>query len=333
MLYANMGRANIEVSRICLGTMHFGPRTDKKTAFRIMDRALDMGITYFDTANIYGREKGPGATEEIIGEWFKTSGKRNQVILATKVYHSMTGKQEPNEAKGISQYKIRRHLEDSLRRLQTDRIELYQVHHIDRRITPEEFWDSFEFHRRSGEVAYIGTSNFPGWGLQKYDRAARQRGMLGIVSEQTQYNLLSRYPELEVIPSAQDLGIGIMPYMPLAGGLLAGTETPAQGSRTEDVHKEYGLPGLTEHSPLVAFRQLCTELGQKPHVVAISWVLHNPAVYSAIIGVRTEEQLNGLTEAAELQLSKETLARLNEIFTMSSGRPLSTAPAPEAFAW
>ncbi|MFW6368600.1 MAG: aldo/keto reductase, partial [Spirochaetota bacterium] len=327
MQYAKMGRANIDVSRICLGTMHFGPKTDKKESFRIMDKALEMGITYFDTANIYGRDKGPGATEEIVGEWFKTSGKRDDVILATKVYHSMTGKQEPNEAMGISRYKIRRHLEASLRRLQTDRIELYQLHHIDRRITTDEFWDAFDFHRRQGEVAYIGTSNFPGWGLQKYDRAARERGMLGIVSEQTQYNLLSRYPELEVIPSAQDLGVGLMPYMPLAGGLLAGTTKPAEGSRTAEVHREYGLPELDAHDPLVAFRKLCSDLGQKPHVVAIAWVLHNPAVYSAIVGVRTEAQLDGLDEASELVLSQETLDRLNEIFDINVGRPLAAGPA------
>lgn len=157
--------------------------------------------------------------------------------------------------------------------------------------------------------------------------------MLGIVSEQTQYNLLSRYPELEVIPAAQDLGVGIMPYMPLAGGLLAGTEKPAAGSRTEEVHREYGLPELAEHDPLVAFRKLCADLGQKPHVVAISWVLHNPAVYSAIVGVRTEEQLDGLEEASELVLSEETLTRLNEIFNINVGRPLGAGPAPEAFAW
>lgn len=333
MTYAKMGKANIDVSRICLGTMHFGPKTDKKESFRIMDKALDMGITFFDTANIYGRDKGPGATEEIVGEWFEQSGKRNQVVLATKVYHSMTGKQEPNEAMGISRYKIRRHLEDSLRRLRTDRVELYQVHHIDRRITPEEFWDSFEFHRQRGEITYVGTSNFPGWGLEKYDIAAEHRGMLGIVSEQCQYNLLSRYPELEVIPAAQDRGVGIMPYMPLGGGTLTGKSRPEGGSRTEEVEKEYKLDSIGSYDPLQQFRDLCSDLGQKPHVVAIAWVLHNPAVYTAIVGVRTEAQLDGLNEAAELELDESTMTRLNEIFPFTVNRPLSLAPAPEAFAW
>jgi aryl-alcohol dehydrogenase-like predicted oxidoreductase len=333
MKYAKMGKANVEVSRICLGTMHFGPKTEKKDAFRIMDRALDMGINFFDTANVYGGEKGPGTTESIVGEWFEKSGRRNDVVLATKVYHSTTGKQEPNEAMGISRYKIRRHLEDSLRRLRTDRIELYQVHHIDRRITPEEFWDSFEFHRSRGEIAYVGTSNFPGWGLVKYDLAAHARGMLGIVSEQAQYNLLSRYPELEVIPAAQDRGIGLMPYMPLGGGTLSGSKKPESGSRTEQVVNEYKLPSLDGHDPIRRFHALADEIGVKPHIVAIAWVLHNPAVYSAIVGVRTEAHLDGLEEASELELDDETMKRLGEIFTMNAGRPLATAPAPEAFAW
>lgn len=333
MKYAKMGKANIDVSRICLGTMHFGPKTDKKDAFRIMDKALDMGINFFDTANIYGRDKGPGATEEIVGDWFEKTGKRNQVVLATKVYHSMTGKQEPNEAMGISRYKIRRHLEDSLRRLKTDRVELYQVHHIDRRITPEEFWDSFEFHRQRGEITYVGTSNFTGWGLEKYDIAAEQRGQLGIVSEQCQYNLLSRYPELEVIPAAVDRGIGIMPYMPLGGGTLSGKLQPEGGSRTEEVEKEYKLDSIGKYDPLQQFRQLCGDLGQNPAVVAIAWVLQNPAVYTAIVGVRTEAHLEGLEEASELELDASTMQRLSEIFHFGVNRPLSQGPAPEAFAW
>jgi len=333
MKHTKMGKANVEVSRICLGTMHFGPKTDKKDAFRIMDKALDMGINFFDTANIYGRDKGPGATEEIVGEWFEKSGKRNQVVLATKVYHSMTGKQEPNEAMGISRYKIRRHLEDSLRRLKTDRIELYQVHHIDRRITSEEFWDSFEFHRQRGEITYVGTSNFPGWGLEKFDLAAEQRGSLGIVSEQCQYNLLSRYPELEVIPAALDRRIGIMPYMPLGGGTLSGKSQPEAGSRTEEVEKEYKLNSVGSYDPLQQFRQLCGDLGQKPAVVAIAWVLSNPAVYSGIVGVRTEAHLEGLDAASELELDESTLQRLNEIFPYTVNRPLAQGPAPEAFAW
>lgn len=333
MQYAKMGKANIDVSRICLGTMHFGPKTDSKESFRIMDRALDMGITFFDTANIYGRDKGPGATEEIVGQWFAKSGKRDRVVLATKVYHSMTGKQEPNEAMGISRYKIRRHLEDSLRRLQTDRVELYQVHHIDRRITTDEFWDAFTFHQQRGEICYVGTSNFPGWGLMKYDLAAQARGHLGIVSEQTQYNMLSRYPELEVIPAAGERGIGLMPYMPLGGGLLTGTVDPKKGSRTAEVAGEYGLPSLDTFEPLVEYRKLCEELGEDPTVVAIAWVLHNPVVYSAIVGVRTEKQLDLLESASELSLSSDTLERLNGIFTYRVGRPLSQGPAPEAFAW
>lgn len=333
MQYTKMGKANVDVSRVCLGTMHFGPKTDERESFRIMDRALDMGINFFDTANIYGGAKGPGATEEIVGKWFAQGGKRNRVVLATKVYHSMTGKQEPNEAMGISRYKIRRHLDDSLKRLQTDRVELYQVHHIDRQITTEEFWDAFSFHMDRGEIAYVGTSNFPGWGLAKFDTAAHARGQLGIVSEQTQYNLLSRYPELEVIPAAGDRGIGLMPYMPLGGGLLTGNVSPEKGSRTAEVAAEYGLPPLDQFSPLIEYRKLCDELGENPTAVAIAWVLHNPVVYSAIVGVRTEAQLDHLERASELSLSEDVLARLDAMFPYTANRALAQGPAPEAFAW
>ncbi len=333
MKYAKMGRANVNVSRVCLGTMHFGVSATKEEAFRVMDAALDMGINFFDTANVYGRSAGAGATETIIGEWFKQGGgRRDRVVLATKVYGQMSESGEPNEAKGISRYKVRKHLSASLERLKTDHIDLYQVHHIDRTIEPEEFWGTFEQFMNDGSVLYVGTSNFPGWGLTKFQSAARGRGNLGIVSEQTQYNLLSRYPELEVIPAAQDSGIGIMPYMPLAGGLLTGKVQADKGTRTAEVEQEYGLP-ISQNDQLRQFSALCKELGEKEHVVAIAWTLANPSVYSAIVGVRTVKHLEGLDRAADLSLSPEVLAKLDGIFHINSGRPLKAGPAPEAFAW
>jgi len=223
MKYTKLGRSNLTVSKICLGTMHFGDRTPEEEAHRIMDKALEMGINFFDTANRYGGKSGPGATESIIGRWFKAdAGRRDRVVLATKVYGPMNDPSVPNEEPGISAYKVRKHAEDSLRRLQTDRIDLYQVHHIDRRISLEEFWTTFNRLILKGDVLYVGTSNFPGWGLAKYQMDAWHRGMVGLVSEQPQYNLLNRYPELEVIPAAREFGIGIIPYMPLAGGVLTG---------------------------------------------------------------------------------------------------------------
>lgn len=335
MVYAKMGRSNLSVSRICLGTMHFGGVAEERECHRIMDRALEMGINFFDTANVYGMPAAHGLSEEIIGRWFaQGSGRREQVVLATKVYGQMVDENTPpNEEGGISAYKMRRHLADSLRRLKTDHVDLYQVHHIDVRITPEEYWNTFAIFINRGDVVYAGTSNFPGWGLAKFQSHAAHQGMLGIVSEQCQYNLLSRGPEMEVIPAAQDYGIGVLPYMPLGGGLLAGARRSATaGTRTAQVEREYAL-SLSQDQKFEDFGALCREIGEKEAAVAIAWVLANPAVYSTIVGIRTVEQLAGLEHAAELRLSSEVLARLDRIFDINKGRPFNPGPAPNAFAW
>jgi len=297
-----------------------------------MDKALEMGINFFDTANVYGRPK-TGRTEEIIGRWLaQGGGRRDKVVVATKVYGSLVRDPGPNEGGGISAYKIRKHCEDSLRRLQTDHIDLYQVHHIDRTITLEEFWRTFGRLEDEGDILYVGTSNFPGWGLAKFQMAAWQRGMTGIVSEQTQYNLFNRTPELEVLPAAEDLGIGVIPYMPLGGGLLAGKKALVSGSRSAQVWVEYGF-SEDRQPQLDAFSSLCAALGEPEHVVAIAWTLASSAVTSAIVGVRTLRHLEGLDRAASLTLDTETMVRLDGIFDVSHGRPLKAAPAPEAYAW
>ena len=333
MEYTKLGRSNLTVSRICLGTMHFGNATSEEDAFKIMDRALELGIQFFDTANVYGGKGGRGKTEEIMGRWFRPGGgRRERVVLATKVYGNMADESIPNEERGVSAYKVRKHAADSLRRLQTDHIDLYQVHHIDRRITAEEFWGTFERLVDNGDVLYVGTSNFPGWGLAKFQMQALQRGFMGFVSEQTQYNLLNRIPELEVIPAALDFGIGILAYMPLAGGLLTGKKEAVEGSRTRSVEREYGL-SLSEDSQFAAFSQLCKEIEEKEHVVAIAWTLANSAVSSAIVGIRRLEHLDGVERAAELHLDRETMERLDQIFNINRGRPLQPGPAPEAYAW
>lgn len=330
MEYAYLGRSNVKVSRICLGTMHFGRRTTEEESFAIMERALEMGIQFFDTANVYGDPA--GHSEEIIGRWLQQGGgRREQVVLATKVYGGM-GLPGPNEVRGISAFKIRQHVAASLRRLQTDRIDLYQVHHIDRHITPEEFWGEFERLQVKGDILYVGTSNFPGWGLARYQMAAWQRGNVGIVSEQSMYSLLCRYPELEVLPAAQELGIGVIPYMPLAGGLLTGKLQSEIGSRTSQVEGEYGIR-VSESAMLRDFSAFCREVGESESVVAIAWTLANPAVTSAIVGVRSLAHLEGLDRAAELKLDAAALKRLDELFDINRGRPLRIAPAPEAYAW
>ena len=334
MKYSKLGRSNLTVSRICLGTMHFGGITPEDEALKIMDEALELGVNFFDTANVYGGAAGPGATEEIIGKWFKQGGRRRErIVLATKVYGDMVrGQSVPNEERGISAYKVRNHAADSLRRLQTDHIDLYQVHHIDRRVTAEEFWGTFERLVNDGDVLYMGTSNFPGWGLVKFQMQALQRGFMGFVSEQTQYNLLNRIPELEVSPAARDFGIGILPYMPLAGGLLTGKKKAVEGSRTYNVEREYNL-NLSENRQFEEFSKLCRDIGEKESSVAIAWTLANPAVSSAIVGIRTLAHLDGIERAAELQLEQSTLDRLDEIFNINRGRPLQRGEAPEAYSW
>jgi aryl-alcohol dehydrogenase-like predicted oxidoreductase len=291
-----------------------------------------MGINFFDTANVYGRPE-TGLTESIIGRWLaQGGGRRDSIVLATKVFSHMVDDPGPNQARGISAYKIRKHCQDSLRRLQTDHIDLYQVHHIDRTISLEEFWGTFERLESRGDILYTGTSNFPGWGLAKFQMAAWQRGLVGIVSEQTQYNLFNRIPELEVLPAAEDLGIGVIPYMPLAGGLLTGKKAVKPGSRTAQVWGEYGFSD-DRQPQLDAFSALCRSIGEAEHVVAIAWTLAQPAVDSAIVGVRTLAHLEGLERAAALELDEDALARLDEIFDINRGRPLKLGPAPEAYAW
>ncbi len=334
MRYGKLGRSNMTVSKICLGTMHFGPYASEEESFKIMDRALDMGIQFFDTANVYGGKGDRGRSEQIIGNWFaQRPGSRDQVVLATKVYNNMADADVPNEERGISSYKVRKHVADSLRRLQTDHIDLYQVHHLDRQVAAEEFWGMFEKLVADGDVLYIGSSNFPGWGLAKFQMQAWQRGFMGLISEQTQYNLLNRIPELEVLPAARDFGIGILAYMPLAGGLLTGKTQAAEGSRTRALEGEYGIKLGPENRQFADFSNICRELGEKEHVVATAWTLNNPAVASAIVGIRKVEQLDGIERAAELDLSPEVMQQLDDIFNINRGRPLRPGPAPEAYAW
>lgn len=246
----------------------------------------------------------------------------------------MTDEDWPNTARGISAYKVRKHIEDSLRRLQTDHIDLYQVHHIDYSITPEEFWGTFDRLVNDGKVLYMGSSNYPGWGLAKYQMQALARGSMGFVSEQTMYNLLCRYPELEVLPAALNLGIGVIPYMPLAGGLLTGKIQSEAGSRTNQVENEYGIKLGQSNTMMAQFSNLCKEIGEPESVVATAWTLAHPAVTSAIVGIRTLNHLDGMDRAAELALDTSVMQRLDEIFPTQAGRPLRTGQtAPEAYAW
>lgn len=325
MKYSALGRTGLQVSRLCLGTMNFGPETEEQEAYAIMDAALDAGINFFDTANVYGGLGNRGRTEEIIGRWFALGGgRRERVVLATKVYNVMEDLLDgPNEGRGLSAYKIRRHLEGSLRRLQTDHIELYQMHHVDRNCSWDELWGAFEGAVGQGKVGYIGSSNFAGWHLAVAQAAAKERHFLGLVSEQHKYNLLCREPELEVLPAAQAHGIGVIPWSPLAGGLLGRNALTKTGVRSAQSSAD-----LDRHrTALESFASLCRELGEPQDVVGLAWLLHQPAVTAPIIGPRTLQQLEDSLRVVDVTLSDDVLNQLHEIF------PGPGKPAPEAYSW
>ncbi|HET6675703.1 MAG TPA: aldo/keto reductase [Nitrospiraceae bacterium] len=323
MKYVHLGRSGLKVSRLCLGTMNFGPQTTEPDSFTIMDRALELGLNFFDTANVYGWKVGEGVTEQIIGRWFAQGGnRRSQVVLATKVFGRMGD--WPNQSR-LSALHIKQACEASLRRLQTDYIDLYQMHHVDRDSPWEEVWQAMEQLYREGKVLYIGSSNFAGWHIAQAQELAQSRHFMGLVSEQSLYNLNERTVELEVIPACRAYGIGLIPWSPLARGVLAGALEPASKGRRsdEDVRKDIA----TYRSRLEKYEGLCRELGERPADVAIAWLLHQPAVTAPIIGPRTLEQLNGSMRSVTLTLSKETLKKLDELFPGPGG------PAPEAYAW
>ena len=327
MKYTYLGRTGLQISRLCLGTMNFGVHTDKKETFRVLDAALDAGINFIDTANNYGFAISKfGITEEFLGEWFaQGGGRRERVVLTTKVHEDMHNPLDgPNSAPGLSLYKIRRHLEESLRRLRTDHVELYFMHHISRRTTWEELWGAFEPLVFQGKVDYIGSSNFAGWHLAQAQAAAAQRHFMGIVCEQTKYNLNCRLPELEVLPSAKSHGIGVVPWGPLDGGLLG-----RNALKAEPNSRSSNLSGAIERnlSRLQAFGALCRDLGEHEDDVALAWLLANPAISAPVIGPRTVAQLEQSLRAIEITLDPETMKRIDAIFPGPGGE------APEAYAW
>ena len=324
MQTTRLGRTGLQVSRICLGTMNFGSFTEEKDAFAIMDRALEAGVQFFDTANAYGGSAGRGATEQILGKYFAQDDgtRRRQVVLATKVYSPMS--KDANDG-GLSARHIRMACEDSLRRLKADHIDLYQMHHVDRNTPWEEIWQAMEQLVREGKVLYIGSSNFAGFQLAQANEIARHRNFLGLVSEQSLYNLNARMIELEVLPACREYGLGLLPWSPLSGGLLAGALQTAEDGRRS---KKFATTRIEQHrTKLEAYESLCAELGHHPAEVGLAWLLHQQGVTAPIIGPRTMDQLESAIAATEVNLSDETLASLDSIFPGPGG------PAPEAYAW
>ena len=326
MEYTYLGRTGLKVSRLCLGTMNFGPYTSEPDSFKIMSRAIDLGVNFVDTANVYGAmwdPAGVGTTERIIGNWLtEDKGRRDKIVLATKVYGNM-GK-APNESK-LSAYHIKKACEDSLKRLKTDHIDLYQMHHIDRDTPWEEIYQAMEQLVAEGKILYVGSSNFAGWNIAEAIYKASQRNFLGIVSEQSIYSLRNRHIELEVIPACRNFGVGLIPWSPMGGGILCGVlEKAKEGRRTrEPLQKsvEKLRPQLEE------YEKLCKEIKEKPADVALAWVLSNPVVTSPIIGPRTVQQLDENAKAADIKLDEHTLNMLDRIW------PGPGNQAPEAYAW
>jgi len=328
--HKRLGKHGVLVSNLCLGTMNFGWHTSEEDSFKIMDRALELGINFFDTADVYGWGGQRGDTELIIGRWLaQGGGRRNAVVLATKVFNPVDRKEnrpEPNtDGRNLSAMKIKKHCEGSLRRLQTDWIDLYQMHHIDRDCPWDETWQGFDSLVKQGKVVYVGSSNFAGWDIATACQEAARRGMMGLVSEQSIYHLDNRMVELEVIPACRHYGLGLIPWSPLGGGLLGGALAKSQSGRRKD--EEFEKRVEEKRPQLEKYEALCQELGEAPATVALAWLLHNPIVTAPIIGPRTVEQLEGAVRATEITLEAEVLQQLDEIFPGPGGE------APAAYAW
>ncbi|RLU90543.1 aldo/keto reductase [Streptomyces griseocarneus] len=327
MEYTQLGRTGLKVGRIVLGTMNFGPRTDEAESHAIMDAALDAGINLFDTANVYGFGENKGRTEEIIGTWFARGGdRRDKVVLATKVFGHMDpdapdGRVWPNRDR-LSALNIRRAVDASLKRLRTDHIDLYQLHHVDRRTPWDEIWQAMDVLVQQGKILYVGSSNHAGWHIARANETARRRGSLGLVSEQCLYNLAERRAEMEVIPAAEAYGLGVIPWSPLAGGLLGGAirSGATQGRSAE------ALANTQVRDQVQAYENACDKHGLAPGEVALAWLLTRPGVTGPIVGPRTPDQLSSAVRAASLTLPSELLASLDEIFP-------GPGASPEAFAW
>jgi len=325
MNYKHLGRTGLKVSPLCLGTMNFGPHTTEPDSFAIMDRALDEGINFFDTADVYG---GLGATEEILGNWFAQGGRRRErVVLATKVYGGMIPDDaaDPNLDSGLSARKIIQCCDDSLRRMKTSWIDLYQMHHVDRDCPWEETWEAMETLVRQGKVRYVGSSNFAGWDIATANQEAAKRNFLGLVCEQSVYSLCRRMVELEVVPACRRYGVGLIPWSPLNGGLLGGIlEDRGEGRRASEWMDDQIENHRTE---LEAYESLCKDIGEPPANVALAWLLNNPVVTAPIIGPRTMDQLTGALKVPELELSGDTRKKLDKIWPGPGGE------APQAYAW
>jgi aryl-alcohol dehydrogenase-like predicted oxidoreductase len=321
MEYRQLGHSGVKVSTLCLGAMTFGEAdeksfmhkvgADEETSFAIMDRALDAGINFIDTADVYGQD---GLSERVIGKWFTTRGRRDEVVLATKFRFRMSN--GPNGT-GASRYRIMRTVEASLRRLQTDRIDLYQIHMQDIETPEEETLRALDDLVRQGKVLYLGCSNYAAYRLVESLWLSRTHNLERFVSMQMQYSLAVRDLEREHVPVAKRYNVGILPWSPLAGGLLSGKyakgQPPPEGARMAQWKERYAAFDNERNWRIVdAVRSVAQERGATPSEVALAWCLHKPGVTSVIFGARNVRQLEDNLKAAELKLSEAELKRLDE---------------------
>ena len=320
MRYRQLGRSALKVSELCLGTMNFGPRVAQAGSFEILNHAVEAGINFIDTANQYGGKLGVGTTESIIGKWLtEDKSRRERLILATKVHEPMS---DDINDRGLSARHIQMACDASLKRLGVDHIDLYQMHHIDRSAPIEEIWQAMEQLIQQGKITYVGSSNFPGWAIARANEKAIAQHRLGLISEQSLYNLIERRVELEVLPACRAYGLGVIPWSPLAGGLLAG-QGGTDGRRQSD-----GVQGAMAQraKQLGRFQRLCKELSESPSAVALAWLLHQPGVTATIIGPGSKAQLESVLHVPDIRLSEQTLKQLDQIFPRCG-------EAPEAYAW
>ena len=301
MEYVRLGRSGLKVSRICLGTMTFGSGADEEVSFKILDRFFERGGTFLDTADAYGK------SEEIVGRWIKERGVRDQIVLATKVYGAMGP--GPND-RGLSRIHIQRGVEDSLRRLQMDVIDLYQIHRWDLDSPPEETLETLNDLVRQGKVRYIGCSNLKAWHLSEYLRLSRENHWSRFINLQPLYNALNRSIENEVLPLCATEGLGVNVYNPLAGGVLTGKyrrrDKPPSGTRLGD-SQGYQRRYYTEMAldTVDGFVEAARTRGVTPAQLSLAWVMAEPRVTCPIIGARNLEQLNDTLGGMDISLTSE----------------------------
>ena len=321
MEYRQLGRTGIRVTEACLGAMTFGRETEEAESRAILDRYLDAGGNFIDTANVYNR----GASEEILGR--NLGARREDIVLATKCRMPMGG--GPNQG-GASRRVIREQVEASLRRLQTDWIDLYQIHCWDANTPLEETLSTLDALVREGKVRYIGASNYTGWQLATALGVSKHHGWEPYISIQPQYSLVCRDIERELLPLAEHSGLAVLPWSPLGGGLLSGKyqpgETPPSDSRAADSTPSAILIRMRieeerNFTVAQAVHDLATELGKTMAQVALNWVLHRPGVTAPILGARTVAQIDDNLGAIGWQLDADALARLDDASAISRGYP------------